>query len=318
MGKLSDLIIDNLLKKIEEDGLTPWQQPYRFHNAMNYASNHVYTGINRWLVPEGEYLTSNQIDKINEKLDKDDKYLYRKGIRWYRLVFYSTYEGKPEPLPDGVDRNSLEDGKYFNHNFLRYKYIGKGLCVEVKYVMRYYRVCNIKDLKSPNGGVLPSKLGKEVELKCFKPEELFNNYVKREGIEVNYYEGIPSYYPLIDKIRLNKYFNSEAEYWSAVFHEAIHSTGHEKRLNRRRDDYAFEEMVAEIGSALLCAESGITDILNPGPEFKNQAAYIKYWKGILKDKPNVFFKAASKAEEAFRFFMGDLLIGENIGKGVDQ
>lgn len=314
MSKVSDTVISNLLKKVEEENLMPWQQPYKFHNAMNYVSNHTYTGVNRWLIPAGEYVTKNQLAEINSKREKDDQFLYQKGIKWFPVVYYAVKEGKPESVPEGVDQSQLKDGMTFYSNLERYKYIGHGKCIKITSVMRFYQVCSIDKLKSKNGEVLRSKLGDEVVLKEFKPEQIFKQYIAREGIKVEFGVGAPSYSPFTDVVSLNKHTINEAEYWSTVFHELIHSTGHQKRLNRKGDnhgeDYAFEELVAEMGSALLCAEAGISDVINPGKEFENQAAYLKHWVQYIKDKPNAFLKAASKAEEAFRFIMGSLLDGE--------
>lgn len=70
---------------------------------------------------------------------------------------------------------------------------------------------------------------------------------------------------------------SSHKYYATTFHEIIHWTGHESRLNRLKGDsfgddgYQFEELVAEIGSILINFELGILD------EFINSLRYLKSW-----------------------------------------
>ena len=98
-----------------------------------------------------------------------------------------------------------------------------------------------------------------------------------------------------------KQFVSTAEYYSTVFHELTHSTGHAKRLNRLSkpsffgtEDYSKEELVAEIGAATLVNHVGIeTD-----SSFRNNAAYIQNWLKVLKDDKRFIVSAAGKAEKA--------------------
>jgi antirestriction protein ArdC len=99
-------------------------------------------------------------------------------------------------------------------------------------------------------------------------------------------------------------FESEELYWSVALHELTHWTGHESRCARdlagRFGDerYAAEELVAEMGSALLCAHVGIDTRLRH-PE------YIGHWLRVLKaDKYAVF--AASKLAECAMSYLVDL------------
>jgi antirestriction protein ArdC len=95
-------------------------------------------------------------------------------------------------------------------------------------------------------------------------------------------------------------FRSTESYYATVAHELTHWTRHETRLNRdfgrkRYGDagYAMEELVAEIGAALLCADLGIT------PETRtDHAAYIASWLTVLRNDRRAIFNAASHAEKA--------------------
>ena len=90
-------------------------------------------------------------------------------------------------------------------------------------------------------------------------------------------------------------------YLSTKFHELIHWTGAESRCNRRfgqhfgDDDYAREELVAELGAAFLCADHGVT--LVPRDD---HARYIDHWLRVLRSDSKAIFTAARRAEKAIR------------------
>lgn len=92
-------------------------------------------------------------------------------------------------------------------------------------------------------------------------------------------------------------------YYSTLLHELTHWTGHEKRCNRQfgerfgDDAYAMEELVAELGSAFLCSDLGITAELRP-----DHAQYIDHWLKVMKADKKAVFTAAAQAAKA-----GDLL-----------
>lgn len=312
MSKVSDIVVNTILEKVEEDGLMPWQQPYKYHNAFNYVSMRSYSGINRWLLPAGEYLTKKQIDEINK--GRENPFLFQKGIRWYMVVFYTESDSKKLlEVPKGIDYSKAKVGDrlgYYDNDLLIYT--GNGKCKIRRFIMRYYRVCERNFLKTKDGEMLPSRIDNEVEIKYFKPKEILDSYTQREGINVEYRGDIPHYNPNNDTLVLNNDTVSEEEYWDTAFHESIHSTGVEKRLNRAwfknyEEFRAEEECLAEMGSALLCGEClGI----KAEKLVDNQAAYIKSWSQFMKDKSSTFLSVASQAEKAFRFVMGDLVANE--------
>lgn len=105
--------------------------------------------------------------------------------------------------------------------------------------------------------------------------------------------------------RIETFVNAEA-YYATLAHEHIHWTRHEKRLNRefgrkRFGDcgYAMEELVAELGSAFLCADLELT------PEIRDEhAEYLACWIQVLKDDKKAIFTAASYAGNAVEFLHG--------------
>lgn len=91
-------------------------------------------------------------------------------------------------------------------------------------------------------------------------------------------------------------------YYGVLFHELTHWTGHERRCDRKfgkrfgDDAYAMEELVAELGSAFLSADKGIT----PEPR-DDHAAYIEHWLKVMKADKKAIFTAASQAARATDF-----------------
>ncbi|WP_412066394.1 ArdC family protein [Rhizobium sp. SYY.PMSO] len=124
-------------------------------------------------------------------------------------------------------------------------------------------------------------------------------FVRGTGIGVQHGANKAAYYPTRDEVVMPDLaaFVNEAAYWGVLNHELTHATGHKDRLDRtfgRRfgyKAYAFEELVAELGSAFLCARLGIE------PSFRS-ASYIESWLKVLTDDNRAIFSAASYAGHA--------------------
>ena len=101
-------------------------------------------------------------------------------------------------------------------------------------------------------------------------------------------------------------FRDAESHASTLAHELTHWTRHSTRLNREfgrkrwgDEGYAMEELVAELGSAFLCADLHIT------PEVRDDhAAYIANWLKVLKDDKRAIFSAASHASKAVEYLHG--------------
>jgi antirestriction protein ArdC len=102
---------------------------------------------------------------------------------------------------------------------------------------------------------------------------------------------------------------SDSAYYDTLFHELTHATGHKSRLDRMESDtawckfgskpYANEELVAECGSAMLCAEAGIFQ-----ETVGNSAAYIASWLTKLENDNRLVVHAAAKAQKAADWILG--------------
>jgi antirestriction protein ArdC len=122
--------------------------------------------------------------------------------------------------------------------------------------------------------------------------------------------GASAYYsPVSDTVvvpSLDSSTSSEG-YYSTLFHELAHSTGHENRLNRKElvnsdgfgnSNYAKEELTAEMTAAFLCAITGIHQ-----PTIANSAAYIQNWLKALRNDKTLIIKAAAQAQRAADYIM---------------
>ncbi len=103
-------------------------------------------------------------------------------------------------------------------------------------------------------------------------------------------------------------FLSEAAYYSTLFHELTHATGHEKRLNRSgvtntvrfgSKEYSKEELVAELGAAFLCGHIGIEN-----ETLDNSASYCQSWLLKLKADASLIPIAAQQAQKASDHILG--------------
>ena len=113
------------------------------------------------------------------------------------------------------------------------------------------------------------------------------------------------YVPARDTIHLpvRAAFGSGPHYYATAFHELAHSTGHATRLNRpgitdkarssAAGDYSREELVAEIGAAMLAAQAGIEETV-----FDNSASYVASWLHRLEDDKKLVITAAREAMAA--------------------
>lgn len=270
--KIADRIIEQL-----EKGTIPWKQGWKGGSnlAFNRISKKPYIFLNQIMLPEGgEYATFNQWKKLGGKV--------KKGEHGYPIVGMGSKEVKEE--------NSKGEE-----------------VTKIKRFRKYSTVFHISQIE----GVEP--LASE-EIPNFKHEDIASAddvimvYVEREHI--NYVEEISSgawYCETTDKLNMPKrtQFEDIAEFYSTAFHEMVHSTGHTSRLNRdltgKMGDhkYGIEELIAELGSAMLMNELEI----ETEDTFQNSAAYIQSWIKAIKENPEIVLKANTKAKKAMEFIL---------------
>ena len=124
------------------------------------------------------------------------------------------------------------------------------------------------------------------------------------------------YRPSLDRVDMPKVetFKKMEDFYSVLFHELTHSTGHESRLNRKgvgssdgewsafgSTPYAKEELVAEMGAAFLCSQAGIVE-----RTIENSASYVQSWLAKLKDDKKLIVLAAAQAQKSSDFILGKI------------
>tara|TARA_Y100000114_G_scaffold93271_1_gene86696 strand:- start:1214 stop:2176 length:963 start_codon:yes stop_codon:yes gene_type:complete len=136
-------------------------------------------------------------------------------------------------------------------------------------------------------------------------ETLADDFAQRCGASITYGNPNSAFYaPAVDTINMPKsgQFNSPEAYQATLLHELTHWTKHPSRLDRNlgrdRKGYAREELVAELGAAMLCGVLNIS--LEPR---EDHAKYLNNWIELLKDEPDAIFKAAAKASEATDYLL---------------
>lgn len=327
VDKVTEIFMERLLSDIENSGILPWERPFNSIYSFNYFTMHEYTGINRWILPPGEYLTANQINQYNRQSGKN--YKFAKGIKWYPVFYVKDVETRisPADLPDDIAGSFTGEDGYIGRDLYSYYICRDGAVYRVKKVRRFYQVADRQFFVDEEGNPLPSKIETgDVVLTFTKPQEIFTNYIQREGIHVT--EELDGCWYLADTDQLNlvplRYFNSQEHYYSTAFHEAAHSTGHDSRLCRvgvavskraeekehnkekgtRKYTYSKEECVAEFCSALLCSEAGFQMQTTCDDAYKNHMAYIKSWIKYFKENKKDIIYVMSCAEKAAKYILG--------------
>jgi len=217
-------------------------------------------------------------------------------------VSYHDREGKPLTPKDA--KTAFQTAKTANPSISTYSEVG----ITTKRFLKIYQVFNVAQTSGlPDSLIKPQFDG----LTQKERHELAENLIRDTGAVIVHVSANSAHYDQTnDKIQVpfTEQFKNSENYYSTLFHEVIHWTGHTSRLNRpfgkkKSPEYAFEELVAELGSAFLCAEMGI-----PAP-LKSSAAYIKSWLAALQNDRNYLLKAISQAERAVLYLVKKQSIG---------
>lgn len=302
--EMTDRVLEALKK-----GDKAWNKPWDTSKcssglAHNVASKKPYRGVNQFYLsmvsPDLEFGTYNNWKKLGEKYaikngdyelaeDKNGKpykkptkyYGVQKGEQAYTVIYFTIIKVDDKDDPDKEKRIPIL--KWF-------KVFGRSQT-------------NIPAPPPPeiNPDDMPTISDKEQEIIDYMLE-----WMDSEGISFGE-GGARAYYRYSqDHIQMPdlKAFPSGFNYIPTLFHESVHATGHRSRLDRKMgmgfgsDDYAFEELVAEMGASILCRHHNIlpSDPLEDGLE--NQVAYIASWCKKLETNPKLLISAGSKAQKA--------------------
>jgi antirestriction protein ArdC len=144
----------------------------------------------------------------------------------------------------------------------------------------------------------------QFSVRAWEPIEYAEQLLSQSGAVIRHGGNRAYYLPTDDYIQLPPVasFSQSDDYYSTALHELCHWTGHPTRLDRvqgrvnGKEAYAFEELVAEIGAAFLCAHCGLSARLE-------HASYIDSWLNALRRDKRLIFVAASGAQKAVDFVL---------------
>lgn len=274
-----EMITERIIEQLE-NGVIPWQKPWSgtHSGAYNRVSNKSYSLLNQLLLKhDGEYATFKQWSDLGGKI--------RKGEKSEVVTFWKIQPYEEE-----------------NEN-------GEKLIKQIP-LLRYYNVFHISQVD----GVEPKEQLKISNLEPIEEaEKIKTDYMNREHLKI--FEKVTNdafYLPIQDYIQVpcKEQYQDIEEFYSTLFHEMIHSTGHKSRLNRSdmqgivrygSEKYSKEELTAELGSAMIINILGI----ETEKSFKNSSGYIQDWLQVLKNDNKFIVSASSRAEKAVKYILNE-------------
>ena len=266
-------VTDSIIAELEK-GAIPWVKPWRVDGSAdkNFVSQKPYQGINRLLLgmsSMGKGYTNPAWATYKQWADSGAN--VKGGEKATHIVFF-----KPVKT---TDKATGKDSNY---------------CV-----IKGYAVFNVEQTDMD---IIPSTTPDT----AFNPIPSCEERIVKTGASISHGGDAAFYMPSQDRIQLpNKgAFTSEANYYATAFHELSHWTGAKHRLDRNLENgrygnpaYAFEELVAEISAAYLCADYRIQGELR-------HAGYIQSWLKACKEDSKAIFKAAALAQKATDYIQG--------------
>ena len=275
MSKVYDVITDRIVSMLEA-GTVPWHKPWKGAAGFprNLTSKKAYRGINVFMLMslgfESPYfLTFKQAKKLGGHV--------RKGEKGTPVVFWKRL-------------NITEDDE-----------TGQPVSKTIP-MLRYYTVFNVSQVDGIDDKVPAVEIPDREHDPITEAESIVAGMPQAPSIEHGRTQAC--YIPSIDTVQMPnaERFESGEAYYGTIFHELTHSTGHSNRLDRKLDtelaaygsaDYSREELVAEMGAAFLCGESGIVDAT-----INQSAAYVQGWLKALKNDRKLVVIAAAQAQKA--------------------
>lgn len=264
-----------------EKGVVPWRKPWRGRAFLpcNAISKRPYHGINLILLSllpyaDHRWLTIRQANELGGRV--------RRGERSSVAVFWKRLELKDEERQSEPPRTIP--------------------------LLRQYHVFNAEQCEGVNLPILMNDWHVELNQRIEEAERVIQTMPNPPRIV----EGgsVACYQPPEDLVRIPKIgdFESTETYYSTLFHELGHATGHISRLNRpgvsaRAEfgscDYSREELVAELTSAFCCAVFGLDNSI-----IENSASYIHSWLKALQGDPRAIVIASGQAQRASNCIRG--------------
>ena len=276
---LTNQIIAAIERVSAEDFRLPWHRSGMSSiQPRNALTTNAYRGINivsLWVAAEANQYPFAMWSSYKQWQELGAQ--VRKGEKSSLVVFYKDYDTEPNP----VDEN--DDGK--------------------RRVARHSAVFNVAQVEN---FTLPDTPTTSLVERDAKADAFFaaTKADIRHGGERACYRPSQDFIQMPDEklFRGSQYGTPKEDYYCVLGHETTHWTAHDTRLKRELGkrfgdfQYCAEELIAELGSAFLSAELGIS----PQPRL-DHAQYLKHWLEMMKSDSRAIFTAAARAQEAVAF-----------------
>lgn len=288
MTDVYTIITDRVVQMLDK-GICPWRSPYQYTQPLNIISKQSYHGINSILLmcmqaykqhKSNYWLTFKQAQDLGGKV--------KRGEHGCPVIYFNVREYETGQSDD--DGNEITEKVPF---------------------IRYYTVFNLDQCQDVD--LDKAKICSTSNETIANAEQIIDNMPNRPEI-VSINQSVAFYRQTDDIVNLpdiNNFVDSNA-YYATAFHELVHSTGHSSRLGRNslkelmnfcqsKQEYAKEELVAELGATMLQAHCGIAN----DSSIENHAAYCASWAKVLKQRDNrkLLIQAGALAQKAVNYIL---------------
>lgn len=277
-------ITNNIITLLDQVDMNDYEPPFANLAALGIPENPItknqYQGVNilaLWFNQKTKSLTSNKWASFKQWQQVGAS--VKKGEKGSRIIFYKTLIKDQENA-----QGESED-------------------VRIPMLRQYtvFNAAQVEGFEDQDQKHLPEKDNVD-------RNALIDEFCKSTGADIRSEESEAYYSPLGDYINMpdtalfhdTKHASATENYYSTLLHELTHWTGGKKRLYRKKDpskkhieNYAFEELIAELGAAFLCAQHNIKQT-----QPKDHALYIKSWLSALRGDKTLIFKASAQAAKS--------------------
>ncbi len=280
-------IVTEQILEIMAQGVIPWRKPWSARGShRNLVSGKQYRGINVFLLSCSPFsspwwLTFKQAAEKGGKIRKGEK--GRKVVFWKPLLI-----NEENPATGKTEKKKI-------------------------FMLRYYTIFNLEQVDGIEAPIEPEteklesiaaaeKIVFEMQNRPLINEAAGNKacyYLSRDEVQMPFFQD----------------FDESEKYYSVLFHEIAHSTGHQNRVSRPEmqkgnrfgsDDYSKEELIAEMTAAFLCGESGILPAT-----VENSVAYLQSWSAKFKEDSKMVVCAAAAAQRAADYILNRSFTEQN-------
>lgn len=279
-------------------GCPPWRKPWSAHSnghpngPTNASTGKRYRGINIMLLTlaaakygftSNYWATFNQWRGMGGRIQKRPENV-QPGEWGCKIAFYLPVNRKDKA--EEVEQDAVDEQDE-----------------RPRFYMREFTVFNAEqtDAEEFQGKAQGETVSEFVD---FAPAE---EAVKATGADIRHGGDRAVYRPSPDYIQLphKDTFISVSEYYSTLAHELVHWSGHSSRLDRKTlnffgsAEYAFEELIAEIGGCYLCNELNVPQSEN----LDNHNSYLQSWLKVLENDSSAILRGSAQASKAADFIM---------------